>query len=239
MRTSYGPISRTQTKTAAYSPWQLNLFNGCSHGCKYCYVMGLVLKKREAFMNNYNTLMKHSDLDLIDNGLLSMSKDGLSKEPVLLSFIGDPYDARRVAEGQNGIMREVLQLFQKHGQRFIVLTKNPEGALVDLDLYGPDDALASTLTWWKDDMEPFAPPVSDRVKALLEAQEKGIRVWASLEPIGDETLTLAALREMEGLPTIPKFIGPEQRKVLSVEFMDEIMKLPNTFVKGKVRPDQA
>ena len=182
---SYNPIVRTNSKTAAYAPWQLNFFSGCSHGCKYCY-MGKRLKTPEEVLRDYNTPFKHTDLEKIDKALSDMAKDGRQEEPVLLSFLGDPYDKRRVDEGKNGLVREVLQLFKKHGQRFTVLTKNPEAALADLDLYGPMDALATTLTWWEEDMEPFAPPVNDRIKALLAAQERGIKVWASLEPIGSE-----------------------------------------------------
>jgi DNA repair photolyase len=105
---------------------------------------------------------------------------------VLLSFTSDVYCQPAV---QSGLTRQVLEVLREFGIPFQVLTKNGMAAAADFDLYGPNDAFATTLTYRDPERslkhEPGAAVPSDRVLAIHDAHQEGITTWVSLEPILD------------------------------------------------------
>ena len=167
-----------------YAPYALNLHGGCSHDCQYCYA-----KKR--FMGTCETRVKKSSLENIESDLTNWQGE---RKPVHLTFQGDPYDKGRQ---DNSIVREVLQLFRKYQHPFQVLTKGGTKAVQDFDLYGPNDRLGVTLTFINDvdslKWEPGAALPGDRIEALRQAHERGLKTWVSLEPVIDPAQTLALI----------------------------------------------
>ena len=70
--------------------------------------------------------------------------------------------------------------------------------MADFDLYGPNDAFATTLTYLMDDgktleIEPQAALPSDRIQAIRDAKGRGITTWVSLEPVLDPDESLALI----------------------------------------------
>ena len=106
-------IYEPRGKAREYSPWALNIFTGCPHGCVYCFGPA-VLKKPDYF----TSIQPRS-------GFVNQLEKELTKtaprEQVLLSFIGDPYHS-----GANGITALVLSVLL----RFKVPTAMPRAPIM-------------------------------------------------------------------------------------------------------------
>jgi DNA repair photolyase len=177
-------IYRPNGEALEYAAYGLNLYGGCSHGCKYCY-------NQYRFRRSCNSLLKKATLENIEADLNVIKSD---IEPVHLSFVGDPYDMGRK---DNDYTRPVLGLFRKYDHPFQVLTKGGLNAARDFDLYGSDDRFGVTLTFINpedsNEWEPGAALPKERMEALKIAHEQGIKTWVSLEPVIDPQQTLALI----------------------------------------------
>lgn len=177
-------IYEPRGKAREYSPLALNIFSGCPHGCIYCFGPD-ALKKKDYFQS---IQPKANLLNLLEKELTKSA----SKDQVLLSFIGDPYNKHA-----NGIASLVLSLLLRFKVPVAILTKAPANAIADTELFkkfGPNLKIGSSLTFFSVDksvkFEPFAPLPESRMAALDLFHRKGIRTWASLEPVIDPDETL-------------------------------------------------
>ena len=185
-------IYEPKGRAREYSYLACNLYEGCVHGCKYCYVPDILRRERSDF---------HLSVKPRTNILREISKD-LAKikdtyKRVLLCFTCDPYPP---AKYEKGLTRQALELFRRHNVPFQILTKGGTRACRDFDLYGSDDAFATTLTYTLDDgksleIEPGAAIPSDRIMAIRIAKERGITTWVSLEPVIDPGESLRLIEE--------------------------------------------
>ena len=101
-------------------------------------------------------------------------------------------------EIEQGITREALKILREFDIPFQVLTKGGMRAARDFDLYGPNDAFATTLTFCNDhdswEHEPKAVHPGDRYRTMIYAHDDyNIKTWASLEPVIDVDQSLAML----------------------------------------------
>jgi DNA repair photolyase len=180
-------IYRPKGEAQEYAPYGLNLYAGCSHGCRYCYNKG-------KFDGLCTELMHKATLNRIEADLRDLAFGG-NRDPVHLSFVGDPYDRGR---SDNEYTRKVLELFQKYQHPFQILTKGGTIALLDLDLYFEGCRFGCTLTFNNEDdskdWEPGAALPADRIEALRIAHDyMEISTWVSLEPVIDPAQTLALI----------------------------------------------
>ena len=81
MSVIYTPTGRARE----YSPKALNIFLGCSHGCKYCYAPHSIQKSRSVFEQ-----IPDPRPNLCERLEKQLSKETVS-EQTLLSFVGDAY----------------------------------------------------------------------------------------------------------------------------------------------------
>lgn len=177
-----------------YAPLAANLGVGCPHGCIYCYAPNAAHKKREDF---------HSGIRVRDQILKKLGKDAKLLEgddrEILLSFLSDPYSPQ---EMQLGLTREALRILIQSKLRFTVLTKGGTRATRDFDLLeGYEKArFGTTLVFTSqidaDKWEPNAAPISDRIRAVELAHEKGIKTWVSMEPVIDPKQALGLLKAL-------------------------------------------
>jgi DNA repair photolyase len=183
-------IYKPKGKAGEYAKYAVNLYNGCTHGCRYCYVPIFTRQRPADFhrqvvpRNNILNLLK---LDCIE-------AEGKIHENVLLCFLTDPYPPTG-----NELTRRALMIFREHNIPFTVLTKGGKRAIRDFDLYSKRDEFASTLTLITEERrrkwEPFAEPFESRVEALREAKQRGITTWVSLEPVIDPAETLKIIEQ--------------------------------------------
>lgn len=161
----------------------VNLYAGCTGGCTYCYLPSILHITREQFakcrprpgvlksLEKYAPKYAHTDKRL------------------LLCFACDPYP-----KCEKGLAGKALAILSDNNVPFQVLTKMGSAAIQDFNLYGPNDAFASTLTFTnKEDSvkyEPNAAIPEERRYVLKIAKERGIHTWVSLEPVIDTAQTL-------------------------------------------------
>lgn len=172
----YEPAGRARE----YSPLALNYFKGCDNGCKYCYVPNMMKR----FNKNYthNSVIKPDNFNELKK---SAEKLRTCDNQVLLSFTGDPY-----CNAENGETREVLEILNFYKHKVAVLTKNPEKAIKDIDVFtrfGNRFKIGSTLTFDNEkdskEWECGATTPQSRIKSLQYFAENNIITWASFEPV--------------------------------------------------------
>lgn len=172
-------IYEPKGKAREYSPLALNYFNGCDHGCKYCYVPNL----KGAFNPKYDHANVTFDSDIFNKLEKELSQRKIDKQ-VLLSFTGDPY-----CNYNSTTTSKILQILMKHNIPIAILTKGGGRCLVDLELYKSYDNIkvGATLTFDNsddgNDYEPLANTPIDRLQALKTLHNNGIQTFVSIEPV--------------------------------------------------------
>lgn len=95
--------------------------------------------------------------------------------------------------------RQIIQILREFDIPFQILTKAGKRSEVDLDLYGPGDAYAATMTFLDADQsvhyEPYAASPLERMNVLSIAHAMGIETWVSLEPVVDPEETLEIIKQ--------------------------------------------
>ena len=171
-----------------YSPLACNLYSGCTHGCLYCYVPAVLYRTPADF---------HREAKPRDGILKALDKDARrladSSDPVLFCFTCDPYPA-----GGSETTREALCIMAACNIPVQVLTKAGTRAERDFDLLAGMRAQFGTTLLFTDEAdrqqwEPNAATVGNRIAAIREAHAAGISTWLSIEPIIDPEQALALI----------------------------------------------
>ena len=165
----------------------INPYIGCSHGCIYCYARpshaymglspGLDFESKIFFKPDAAALLERE-----------LSRAGYAPRPIHIGGNTDPYQP---AEKTLKITRGVLEVLQRFGHPFSIITKN---ALItrDLDILGPMGqrglarAVVSVTTLDRKlsrAMEPRAATPERRVEALRQLADSGAPTFASVAPI--------------------------------------------------------
>jgi DNA repair photolyase len=179
MNVIYTPSGRARE----YSKYALNLYNGCEHGCVYCYVPKIVRRTYKDFTTNVSKRM--NVIQQLTKDLTKYS-EALKDDGVLLCFTCDPYQPREEVES---LTRACLKLFDGFGVPVEVLTKGCKLAMRDFDILvnNKNNKYAVTLTHTSNEflakLEPKASTFDDRVHSLEVAKKAGITTWVSLEPV--------------------------------------------------------
>jgi len=184
--TIYEPRGRARE----YAALACNVYAGCDHACTYCYAPSATFKQREAFINS------KPRKDIIQNIRKEAKNWTGAKDQVLLCFTCDPYQK---LDEELKLTRQAIIALHDHGFPVCTLTKGGSRALRDMDLFGPLDAFATTMTFInvKDSLEwePGAALPEDRMSTLEQFYRKGITTWVSLEPTIDPKQSLEIIRQ--------------------------------------------
>ena len=166
-----------------YAPLALNIYKGCTHGCRYCYAPGSLRMSKAKYFAAANP--KKNIVERVRKDAGKLAEAGDTRE-ILISFIGDPYQP---AEKDLGLTRQVIEILIEHSLAFTILTKGAELAMRDFDLledypkarFGVTMAVhkqASGVLW-----EPNTDGIYSRFVALRAAHDFGIDTWVSMEPV--------------------------------------------------------
>ncbi len=180
MKVIYEPKGRARE----YAELAVNLYNGCSHGCEYCYAPAVMHKTKENFFNY--PVPRKNVIELLEKDLIEMDNNNDNRE-VLLCFSCDPYQD---IDGEFQLTRQAIKLFIKYNIHYNILTKGGNRISRDLKLIGTKPELCrlgATLVFANDNMcrryEPGAVVTSNRIFALTCAHRGGLKTWVSLEPV--------------------------------------------------------
>ena len=129
----------TKTKRSMPYKWDLNIYRGCEHRCKYCYALYSnkylesnykeVVGSSGANSNKFfsNIYIKTNIAEELDKQL---SKPSWKNEMIAIGTVTDSYQS---IEKEYKLMREVLEVLIKHKNPAIISTKS-DLILRDLDL---------------------------------------------------------------------------------------------------------
>ncbi|KZX10100.1 SPL family radical SAM protein [Methanobrevibacter curvatus] len=129
----------TKTKCSMPYKWDLSIYRGCEHRCKYCYAVyshkylesnyRKTISLNEANSKNFfnNIYIKTNIAEELDKQL---SKSSWKNEMIAIGTVTDSYQP---IEKEHGLMREVLEVLIKHKNPAIISTKS-DIILRDLDL---------------------------------------------------------------------------------------------------------
>lgn len=175
LKVIYEPAGRARE----YSALAVNLYSGCNHGCKYCYVPDCMRRNRQEFYDRQT-----ARVDIMNKIQRDCKIIAGTEERVLLCFTCDPYQK---LDDTEQLTRKALGLFALYDIPFQVLTKGGHRAKRDFDLYAKKDAFATTLTFMDPDKslyyEPEAALPEDRIETIKAAKKLGIETWVSFEPV--------------------------------------------------------
>jgi DNA repair photolyase len=189
-------IYETKGKAKEFAPLSANLYNGCSHGCTYCYSPQSLGTEKTCFHDNVKTAGNALDRFARDASLLKGKKDD---REILLSFMTDPYQP---IENDLLVTRQAIEILIRNNLRFTILTKGGTRAARDFVLLEgyAGCSFGTTLIFQSqqdsDLWEPGAASIYDRIIAIKQARERGIRTWVSIEPVIDPGQALGLIRSL-------------------------------------------
>lgn len=212
-RDTNGNTPGSDSWTAFYQPkgpageyaaqgYGLNLFKGCRGGCIYCYREHGIISKSiggdtpellKKFKNEANALARVAH-DLVNHKNELVAADG-----VFATFTSDPGQ-----EATFPLFKQAFDLIIEAGVPVKMLTKftswvnTPEGQ--ELLAKGASTGLLAvgfTLTG-HDELETGASPNADRVAAMKSIHSKGIKTFASIEPVIDQQTSLDMVKAAAG-----------------------------------------
>lgn len=180
--------------------WSMNPYQGCEHGCIYCYARnthpywgysaGLDFERK--------ILVKRNAAQLLENEL---KKKNWKAAPIMFAGNTDIYQP---AERQFNITRECLEVFWKYRHPVGLITKNSL-ILRDLDLL---EKLASenlchvviSITTLQEELRQYLEPrtatVSQRLKTVETLHRSGIPTMVMMAPV------IPGLNDHEILPLV-------------------------------------
>ena len=179
-------IYEPKGKAREYCELAVNLYNGCSHGCSYCYAPKFTYKKHEDFIN------AKPRAGVVDQ--LEKEAPLYRGREVHLCFTCDPYQQ---IENNYFFTRMAIEILHRNGIKVVILTKGGKRSEKDFDLLEKNKHLSkygATLTFTEDadslKFEPGATLPGERFETLEKAHSLGVETWASLEPVIDPAQTL-------------------------------------------------
>lgn len=172
-----------------YSPVGCNLYNGCSHNCRYCYLKRGVLSHT---MGSTEVTLKKCFKDDIDalnvfTRELDRHLDYLRKVGIFFSFSTDP-----LIKETRELTKRCMTTANKRGVPVKLLTKNADFvydkafmSFLELPDFNKDLVTFGFTLTGCDYMEPGASANYDRILSMQCLKNKGFLTWASIEPVID------------------------------------------------------
>ncbi len=191
------PIYTPTGRAREYAELALNLYNGCPHGCVYCFARQLARKSPEQF----------ADYKARD-GILAALAEQLSKpyevdkirgKTVNLCFTCDPFPNVGGEYAKHAVVMNAIDMIHSRGAFVQILTKGnpPIGLWSSL---GADDNFGVTLSCMNtlsSRTEPGALPPTSRMNLLAEAKSHGIPTFVSAEPVLDMDFIIEMIKMLD------------------------------------------
>jgi DNA repair photolyase len=182
--------SKTILSASKVYPYVINPYTGCQHNCAYCYAHFM-----KRFTGHKEPWGQFVDVKLNASGLLIREITRKRKDRVWISGVCDPYQP---LEAKYRLTRQCLEILAANDWPVTVQTRSPL-VLRDLDIFqrGKDFEVGLSITTADESIrklfEPNAPPIRERVRALDELHQAGIRTFAMIAPILPNAESLAEI----------------------------------------------
>jgi DNA repair photolyase len=167
--------------------WSLNPYMGCAHRCTFCYVRAFELRADRPSDDRYGRSIRVK-VNVAEVLRKELRRPSWRREGIAIGAATDPYQP---AEGRYRLTRACLQELAAVSNPFSLITRNPM-IVRDLDVLQEAAARADvgivfsvpTLdeeVWRK--TEPGTPPPRQRLHALSQLVEAGIKTGVGMAPI--------------------------------------------------------
>jgi DNA repair photolyase len=167
--------------------WSLNPYMGCVHRCTFCYVRAFERRADRPSDDRYGASIrvKTNVADVLRKELARPSWEG---EQVTIGAATDPYQP---AEGRYKLTRACLEVLRDAANPFSIITRGPM-IVRDLDVLveaarRADVSVTFSVPTLDVDIwrttEPGTAPPHQRLRALKELVDAGIRVGVGMAPI--------------------------------------------------------
>ena len=159
------------------SDYVANPYSGCTHNCRYCYAS--FMKRFTGHKEDWGTF-----IDVKENKSYSLPKS-LNGKTVLLSSVTDPYNPY---EAKFHKSREILELLSHTDADVEILSKS-DLMVKDIELLKRISNLSVGISLntlddsFRKSMEPCAPSVQRRLKAVEMLHNAGITTYLFISPI--------------------------------------------------------
>ncbi|MDI6855037.1 MAG: radical SAM protein [Deltaproteobacteria bacterium] len=161
----------------------INPFLGCAHGCLYCYAVFMRKYSRRHRAAAWGSFVevKVNIVEVLRAELRRKRKPGRA----MLASVCDPYQP---VEKSYRLTRGCLEALLEFGWGIDILTRSPL-VVRDLDILraAPDVTVGFSITTDDDRvrrvLEPQAPPIAARLRALKQVYEAGIHTWVFVAPM--------------------------------------------------------
>ena len=179
------PIYRPKGAALEYCDLAVNIYNGCTHGCTYCYVPGIMRRKPKDF--HAAAPPRPGIVEAVRKQLAASNWRG---REIMLCFTCDPYPIGC----DTMATREVIQAIKESGNHVRILTKGDETARRDFDLLDGNDWFGVTWSGAGPEDEPGAAhPKLRHLNIYMAKHCWGIKTWMSCEPVIDPTAVTVAI----------------------------------------------
>ena len=185
------PIYKPKGAALEYCDLAVNIYNGCPHGCSYCYVPGIMRQKPKDF--HAGATPRPGIVEAVKKQL--DASDWLDRE-IMLCFTCDPYPIGC----DTTATREIIKAIKESGNHVRILTKGDETAQRDFDLLDGNDWFGVTWSGASPEDEPGAASDEQRHMNIgIAKHHAGISTWMSCEPVLDPEDVLSAIRHFESV----------------------------------------
>lgn len=184
------PIYKPKGKAREYGEWAVNIYDGCNHGCVYCYAPNVLRKSRTEF----EQVKPRPGIVEAIKKQLATDDFAAGGQAIHLCFTCDPYPANI----DTTPTREIIKVIKGSGNHVQILTKGGLRAMRDFDLLDENDCFGVTITgdvFQSMEIEPKAGTTRERILILDEAHDKGIKTWVSFEPVYDPSIVYEFIRQ--------------------------------------------
>lgn len=190
--------------------WCINTYNGCEHGCLYCYGRGVRKKSTSDWVNKVAPIKNiianlNHDMALIKNDL-TLAKN---IKDIMICSVTDSYQP---VEEEYGLTQQAIKMLVANALPFTVITKN-KLVLRDISLFKGYNKCRVGFTIvtldeiLRQQVEPGTSTIDERIDALKTLKANGISTYCSVEPIlpCEASDPIAIVKELTGTVDLFEF----------------------------------
>jgi hypothetical protein len=162
--------------------WCINQYDGCSHGCKYCYGMTIRRKKYEDWVK---AKPRTNVIERLKKDIRKLRENNTIINDIFLGSITDSYQPLEVT---SKLTRQIAEVLIQNELPFTILTKS-DLILRDVDLFKDYKwcRIGVTITsldeGFRKELEPNSVSYERRIATLKKLKDNKIPTYLSCEPI--------------------------------------------------------
>jgi DNA repair photolyase len=167
--------------------WSLNPYMGCAHRCTFCYVRAFELRADRPFDDRYGRSIRVKT-NVAEVLAKELARASWKRDGIAVGAATDPYQP---VEGRYRLTRACLEVLAEAANAFSLITRGPM-VVRDLDVLQEASRRADVSVtfsvptldrdvWRK--TEPGTPPPRQRLRALRELVDGGVKASVGMAPI--------------------------------------------------------